>query len=69
MRSETAVKPGRGHAGHMRVLVVDDAAELAETVAVGLRRERMAVDVAVDGPSGLDRALETDDDVRRCCVD
>jgi DNA-binding response OmpR family regulator len=47
----------------MRVLVIDDDAELAETVAVGLRRERMAVDVAVDGPSGLERALETDYDV------
>jgi DNA-binding response OmpR family regulator len=44
----------------MRVLVIDDDAELAETLAVGLRRERMAVDVAVDGPSGLERALETD---------
>ena len=47
----------------MRVLVIDDDAELAETVAVGLRRERMAVDVAVDGPSGLERALDTDYDV------
>ena len=47
----------------MRVLVIDDDAELAETVAVGLRREPMAVDVAVDGPSGLERALDTDYDV------
>ncbi|TNC21083.1 response regulator transcription factor [Amycolatopsis alkalitolerans] len=47
----------------MRVLVIDDDAELAETIAVGLRRERMAVDLAVDGPSGLDRALATDYDV------
>jgi len=57
------VKPHGAHAGRMRVLVIDDDAELAETVAVGLRREPMAVDVAVDGPSGLERALETDYDV------
>ena len=36
----------------MRVLVVEDDAELAETVAVGLRRERLAVDVALDGAPG-----------------
>src|SRR5262249_47415890 len=35
----------------------------AETVAVGLRRAQMAVDVAFDGPSGLERALATDYDV------
>ena len=39
----------------MRVLVVEDDAELAETVAVGLRREGMAVDVAGDGHDALDR--------------
>ena len=47
----------------MRVLVVEDDAELAETVAVGLRRRQLAVDVALDGRSGLDRALFTDYDV------
>ena len=41
----------------MRVLVVEDDAELAETVAAGLRRARMAVDLALDGPAGLERAL------------
>jgi DNA-binding response OmpR family regulator len=40
----------------MRVLVVEDHEELAETVAVGLRREGMAVDVAFDGASALRRA-------------
>ena len=40
----------------MRVLVVEDQRELAETVATGLRREGMAVDVAVDGTSALQRA-------------
>lgn len=40
----------------MRVLVVEDHAELAETVAIGLRREGMAVDVALDGAAALRRA-------------
>src|SRR5262245_5747399 len=39
----------------MRVLVVEDDAELAETVAVGLRREGMAVDLAGDGYDALAR--------------
>ena len=47
----------------MRVLVVEDDEELAETVGVGLRRADMAVDVALDGTSGLDRVLCTDYDV------
>jgi DNA-binding response OmpR family regulator len=47
----------------MRVLVIEDDRELAETVAVGLRRARMAVDIALDGPSGLDRAELNDYDV------
>ena len=47
----------------MRVLVVEDHAEMAETVAVGLRRAQMAVDVALDGPTGLDRALTNGYDV------
>ncbi len=33
----------------MRVLVIEDDDELAETVATGLRHARMAVDVALDG--------------------
>ncbi len=36
----------------MRVLIVEDEMELADTVALGLRREGMAVDVAYDGVSG-----------------
>jgi DNA-binding response OmpR family regulator len=47
----------------VRVLVIEDHAEMAEVVAVGLRRAQMAVDVAVDGPSGLERALTADYDV------
>jgi DNA-binding response OmpR family regulator len=40
----------------MRVLVVEDHEELAETVATGLRHEGMAVDVAFDGAAALQRA-------------
>ncbi|WP_026416564.1 response regulator transcription factor [Actinomadura oligospora] len=47
----------------MRVLVIEDDEELAQAVAVGLRRATMAVDVALDGPSGLERALVNDYDV------
>lgn len=47
----------------MRVLVIEDDVEMAETVAVGLRRERMAVDIATDGSSGLDKAIANDYDV------
>ena len=47
----------------MRVLVIEDDAELAQAIAVGLRRTDMAVDVAPDGATGLARALDTDYDV------
>ncbi len=47
----------------VRVLVIEDDQEMAETVAAGLRRARMAVDVALDGPAGLERALFSDYDV------
>jgi len=47
----------------MRVLVIDDDREFAETIAVGLRREGLAVDVAFDGPTGLERAIVTAYDV------
>ena len=40
----------------MRVLVVEDQKELAATIAVGLRREGMAVDIAFDGEAGLAHA-------------
>jgi DNA-binding response OmpR family regulator len=40
----------------MRVLVVEDHRELAETVATGLRREGMAVDIALDGSVALRQA-------------
>jgi DNA-binding response OmpR family regulator len=47
----------------VRVLVIEDDQELADAVATGLRRVQMAVDVALDGPSGLERALVNDYDV------
>jgi DNA-binding response OmpR family regulator len=47
----------------VRVLVIEDDEELAEAIAVGLRRERMAVDIALDGSAGLARALVNDYDV------
>ena len=47
----------------MRVLVIEDDEELADTVAAGLRDARMAVDVALDGSAGLVRARVTDYDV------
>lgn len=40
----------------VRVLVIEDDQELAETVALGLRRAQLAVDVAYEGSSGLERA-------------
>ncbi len=42
--------------GQMRVLVAEDHRELAETVATGLRREGMAVDVVLDGQAALQRS-------------
>lgn len=39
----------------MRILLVEDDADLAQFLRKGLREERYAVDVAVDGEQGLDR--------------
>ena len=47
----------------MRVLVVEDERVLADAVAVGLRREAMAVDVAYDGDAALEHAAVNDYDV------
>ena len=47
----------------MRVLVVEDQQELAETVATGLRREGMAVDIAFDGAAAIRRAAVNEYDV------
>jgi DNA-binding response OmpR family regulator len=47
----------------VRVLVVEDEAPLAEAVARGLRREGMAVDVALNGDEGHEKASITRYDV------
>jgi CheY-like chemotaxis protein len=47
----------------MRVLVVEDNSVVADAVAEGLRDQGMAVDVAYDGPSGLEKAVVNTYDV------
>jgi DNA-binding response OmpR family regulator len=47
----------------MRVLVVEDHEGLADAIACGLRREGMAVDIALDGGTALKRTAITDYDV------
>jgi DNA-binding response OmpR family regulator len=47
----------------VRVLVVEDDVEMADAIAVGLRRARIAIDVAYEGLSGLEHALVNDYDV------
>ena len=47
----------------VRVLVIEDDQEMAQAIASGLRRGKMAVDVAFDGTDGLERALLNDYDV------
>lgn len=47
----------------MRLLVIEDDVEMADAVAVGLRRAHWAVDVAYDGQSGLELATLNEYDV------
>ena len=47
----------------MKVLLVEDHAKLATTLARGLRREGMAVDVAFDGQDAIDHLAGTTYDV------
>jgi DNA-binding response OmpR family regulator len=47
----------------MRVLVVEDQAELADDIADGLRDQGMGADVAYDGPTGIEKALMNPYDV------
>src|SRR3954463_7171730 len=47
----------------MRVLVAEDEARVADALARGLRREGLAVDVALDGQSALSKARLVDYDV------
>ena len=41
----------------MRVLIIEDDHRLADVVARGLRQAGMAIDIALDGESGLEKAL------------
>ena len=47
----------------MRVLVVEDQAELADDIADGLRDQGIAADVAYDGSAGIEKALLNSYDV------
>jgi DNA-binding response OmpR family regulator len=47
----------------MRILLVEDEERLATTIARGLRREGMAVDVVLDGKSALSKAAVNSYDV------
>jgi DNA-binding response OmpR family regulator len=47
----------------MRLLVVEDEKKLADFVALGLRSERFAVDIAYDGPSGKEMATNCNYDL------
>ena len=47
----------------MRILLVEDERQLADTLARGLRRQGMAVDVAYDGADGHEKWSYTDYDV------
>jgi DNA-binding response OmpR family regulator len=47
----------------MRVLVVEDQAELADDIADGLRDQGVAADVAYDGTDGISKALMNSYDV------
>src|SRR5690606_17564951 len=51
------------HGEDVRVLVVEDEEPLAQAVARGLRREGMAVDVALTGDEGHEKAMITRYDV------
>jgi DNA-binding response OmpR family regulator len=58
-----SVSRGDREEATMRVLVVEDHAKLAMTLAAGLRQAGMAVDVAFDGDDALDRVAVTAYDV------
>ncbi|HEX6488265.1 MAG TPA: response regulator transcription factor [Candidatus Dormibacteraeota bacterium] len=47
----------------MRVLIAEDDPELAEVLAKGLRREKIAVDLALDGLEAIDKLVATPYDV------
>jgi DNA-binding response OmpR family regulator len=63
LKGEVRPLPRRDEGVIVRVLVIEDDQEIAEAIATGLRRARIATDVAFDGSSGLSRARVTDYDV------
>ncbi|MEY2592197.1 MAG: hypothetical protein QOJ67_4181 [Acidimicrobiaceae bacterium] len=72
--SNQRVKPASGSVaaaigtfGPVRVLVVEDEADMADAVARGLRREGYAVDVALDGEQALEKLGYNDYDL--VCLD
>jgi len=54
---------GRGRVSGMRVLVIEDHEDLAGVLVRGLRRDGMAVDVALDGGEGWFKLGASDYDV------
>ena len=54
---------GLWHLCGVRILIVEDEEPLADAIARGLRREGMAVDVALDGDEGHEKATVTRYDV------
>jgi DNA-binding response OmpR family regulator len=55
--------PGNHADCFLRILVVEDERQLADSIAQGLRHHAMAVDVAYDGEAALERAGVNDYDV------
>jgi DNA-binding response OmpR family regulator len=51
----------------MRILVVEDEPDLASAIAISLRRDGYAVDIANDGASAIDRVVVNDYDL--LCLD
>src|SRR5581483_7651276 len=64
MLTERTLAAKRSHdAPPMRILLIEDDVKLASIIARVLSQERMEVDVAYDGESGLDLALAGAHDV------
>src|SRR4051812_22014841 len=49
--------------GSMRLLIIEDEKKLADSVALGLRAERFAVDIAYDGATGEQMATTSSYDL------
>ena len=65
-RKQTRAESGPGaRFGVVRILVVDDEVERSAAVALGLRREGYAVDLAHDGPEALSKAELTPYDLSK----